>query len=124
MLAGEETHKETLVLALLHKIMLSHLQNDFVKKTKAIWRCTNYICVCVCVFIYTKTESSLQTQFFLNWNIIASVHYLIVFQYPLFVFIYIYQLLLFVLDVYNYNEGELWRQKKKKNNSTNSLKYF
>jgi hypothetical protein len=34
MLAGEETQKETLVLALLHKIMLSHLQNDLVKKQK------------------------------------------------------------------------------------------
>jgi hypothetical protein len=73
------------------------------------------------MYIYSKTESSLQTQFFFNWNTIASVQYIIVFQYPLFVCIYIYQLLLFVLDVYNYNEGELWRGEKK-NKSTNSLK--
>jgi hypothetical protein len=45
MLAGEETQKETLVLDLFHTIMLSHLQNDLVKKLKVFKDVqTIYIC--------------------------------------------------------------------------------
>ncbi len=62
MLAGEETQKETLVLALLHKIMLSHLQNDLVKKLKVFDNVQT-----IYMYIYSKTETSSQTQvFFLN----------------------------------------------------------
>jgi hypothetical protein len=57
MLAGEETQEETLALALFHKIMLSHLQNDLVKKLKVFEDVQT-----IYMYIYSKTEICLQTQ--------------------------------------------------------------